>query len=108
MKTLRGLDSKPQLLEEVTDPKALAKVFTFRQLFKMVIGGTTAANGDESIDLTQIGLKLKGGGDISLEEADFKLIQKKVEGNEAKLTAMFQGQLLLKLKDAEKEDAPKA
>ena len=100
MKTLRGLDEKPQLLEEIAE-KDKDKVLSFRQLAKTVIGRCKADNGEESIDLTQVGLKLKAEGDVGLEDAEFKLLKAKVEKNEAELTALFQGQLLMKIRGSE-------
>jgi hypothetical protein len=103
MKTLTGLDQKPVLIDDTTDEKILESIPTFRKMLKIVAGNSQPKAGtDESIDLFQIGLKLKGEGDVQLEDADFKLLQSKTKDNPANFTSHILGQILLKFKDAEK------
>lgn len=104
MKTLKGLDQKPALIEDVADEKILATVLTFRKWLKIIAGNSPPKPGtEESIDLYQIGLKLKVDGDVLLEDAEFKLLQSKAKDNSSNLPSQILGQILLKFKDAEKE-----
>lgn len=102
MKTLTGLDTKPEPIEEST-PKEILETFpTYRKLLKNCIGISKAKDGDESIDLLQLGLKLKVEGDVSLEDAEFKMLKEKCSNNPLNWESHYQGQVMLKLKEAEK------
>ncbi len=104
MKTLTGLDQKPQLVEEPTDEKVIVLIPTFRTMLKRIAGNCEPKPGsEESIDLYQIGLKLAIEGDVQLEDAEFKLLFEKSKTNPTKFSSHVLGQLLLKFKDAERE-----
>lgn len=106
---LKGLNQKPETLEENPTPELLREVPTYRRLFKMIIGNSLAKDkSEESVDMVQIAMKLKIDDDsIPLEDAQFKLLREKVIDNYPKLTGMYQGQLLMlldKCKDDSKKD----
>ncbi len=104
VKTLKGLDEKPSLIEEVADEKVLEAIPTFRRMLRIIAGNSQPKPGtEESIDLVQIGLKLKVEGDVSLEDAEFKLLLAKAKDNRPDYSSQILGQILLKFKDAEKE-----
>ena len=108
MKTLKGLDQKPGTIEETTDERILEQIPSFRRLLKILVGNCVPKpNTDESVDLWQIGLKLKQEGDVQVEEAEFNLIRSKAKENPTQFTAHILGQLLNLLKEAEKPEAPK-
>jgi len=108
MKTLKGLDQKPVLIDDVTDEKVLETIPTFRKMLKIVAGNSQPKAGtDEAIDLFQIGLKLKSDGDVALEDAEFRLLHNKCKDNPANFTSHILGQILLMLKEAEKESEKK-
>lgn len=105
MKTLKGLDQKPETLETEGVPQnVLDTIPTFRRLFKILVGNCVPKpNTDEAADLWQIGLKLKCEGDVSIEDAEFKLLKNKAKENPTQFTAHILGQMLNKLSEAEKE-----
>lgn len=102
MKTLKNLDEKPLSFEDDVPESVRATMPTFRKLMKAAIGMTAAKNGEESVDLFQIGLKLAVDGDVQLEDAEFKLLNEACEKNPAQWIAHYQGQVIIKLRASEK------
>lgn len=101
MKTLKDLDAKPEPMQEDTPAEIIATFPTYRKLMKSAVGTTVAKSGEEAIDLVQLGLKLKIDGDVSIEDAEFKLLKEKCEANPMKWESHYHGQILLKLREAE-------
>lgn len=101
MKTIKNIDDKPSHFQEDVLPETMAALPTYRRMFKNAVGTVAARNGEEAIDLYQLGLKLKmEGSDISLEDAEFKLLKDTCEKNPAQWMAHFQAQVLLKIKES--------
>jgi len=105
MKTLKGLNSKPEVLDDNPNPELSKDIPTYRRLFKMVVGNSVAADkSEQAVDMVQIAMKLRIDEDsIPLEDAQFKILREKVIENQVKLTALFQGQLINLLDAADKE-----
>lgn len=105
MKTLKGLNSKPETLDENPTSELMKDIPTYRRLFKMVVGNSMATEKTEqAVDMVQIAMKLRIEDDsIPLEDAQFKLLREKVIDNQIRLTALFQGQMI-SLLDACKEE----
>ena len=105
MKTIKDIDSKPSPFEtgEIIPQDQLDLVPSYRKLFRTAVGIVTGeAGGEKSIDLFQIGMKLKSAGpDIDLENSEFTLLQEQCKKNPAQWIAHFHGQVLLKLKESE-------
>lgn len=103
MKKIKGLEDKLSPIEEL--PKGVdVKLPTYRAMFKAAVGNSLGKSGEESIDLYQVGMKLKIEGDsIDLEDAEFKLLREACEKNPAQWTAHYHAQVLMKLKEAEIE-----
>lgn len=102
MKTLKNLDEKPNLLEKNLPDDVLAKIPTFRQELKMLISNVAGKNSDETLDLYQAGLKLMlEGPDCSLEDAQFRILQTKVNENPLQRPVPIHAQLIEKFKQAE-------
>lgn len=101
MKTIKGIDDKPTHWQDDIAPEVLATIPSFRKMFKAALGMGAAKDGENAIDLFQVGLKLKVEGDISLEDAEFKLLKDRCSQNPAQWQAHFHGQVMLKLKEAE-------
>lgn len=104
MKTLRGLDQKPELIEEITDEKILETIPTIRKYLKIICNSQPKPGTDEGTDLHQIGLKLKIEGDVQLEDAEFKLLLSKAKDYPNPFWGGFiHGQILNKFKEADRE-----
>lgn len=104
MKTIKDVDTKPSHFQDDLPPEAEASMPTFRKMFKAAVGMGMAKDGENAIDLLQVGLKLKlDGADISLEDAEFKLLKERCSANPAQWVTHFHGQVMLKLQEAEKE-----
>lgn len=105
MKTLKGLNTKPEILDDKPTPELLKDIPTYRRLFKMVVGNSVASDKTEqAVDMVQIAMKLRIDEDsIPLEDAQFKLLREKVVENNIKLTALFQGQMLMLMDKCKKE-----
>lgn len=102
MKTIKGIEEKLSLVEDVA-PGADVQLPSYRQMFKAAVGNSLGKDGDNSIDLYQLGLKLKvEGKSLDLEDAEFKLLKTACETNPAQWKAHFHAQVLIKLKDSEK------
>ncbi len=84
-------------------PEERPKCPTFRRLLKNLMGGTKAKSGEESLDMIQIGLKLKLEGDIEVDNNEFRILKTKAEANTLEWNANWQGQVLLYLKKMETE-----
>jgi hypothetical protein len=105
MKTLKGLNSRPEILEENPTKEMIDDTPTFRRLFKIVIGNSLAKSGEQAVDCVQIAMKLRIDADqIELEDAQFKIIKDKVDDNPTKMPAIFQGQMRMLLDKCEKDD----
>jgi hypothetical protein len=101
MKKLTGLNEKVSPISD-DDPRAGDIMPTFRRIYRMAIGNSLAKSGDEAIDLFQLGLKLRQEeNEISLEDAEFRLLKESLARNAGQLVAHIQGQALLRLKTAE-------
>lgn len=102
MKTIKNIDEKPTSFDESLPPEEIARIPTYRKLFKAAVGLTTKNNPAEALDLYQMGLKLKiESPDVALEDAEFKLLEESCRQNPANWVAHYFAQVLLKLKGAE-------
>lgn len=102
MKTIKGLDEKPTSFDDDVPPEILAQLPTYRKMLKAALGLGAAKDGENAIDLLQIGLKLRlEGNDVSLEDAEFKLLKERCNENPAQWQAHYHGQVMLKLREAE-------
>ena len=106
MKILKGLNNKPEILEENPTAEMTKDVPTYRRLFKMVVGNSIAKEKtEEAVDMVQVAMKLRIDEDtIPLEDAQFKILREKVIDNDVKLTALFQGQMIILLDEAKKSN----
>lgn len=103
MKIIKNIDEKPTSFDENISPEALKQMPTFRKLFKAAIGMSTRSNGEQAIDLYQLGLKFKTEeNDISVEDSEFNLLKEACNQNPANWISHYHAQVMLKLKDAEK------
>lgn len=111
MKTLTRLNEHPShFMDEGMCPHCqqkisgldVSKVVAFRRLLLNQIGGSVADNGEESLDLNQLGLKLRQEQDsVDLEDAEFRLLKKYCERNQIRWVSHFQSQVLSLLKESE-------
>lgn len=104
MKTIKDVDAKPTHFQDDLPADAAAAMPTYRKMFKAAVGMGMAKDGENAIDLMQLGLKLKVDGDIQLEDAEFKLLKQRCSENPAQWLAHFHGQVMLKLREAEEAD----
>ncbi len=101
MKTIKSVDDKPSTFEENVPQNVLDTMPSFRKLFKAAIGLTVKSNGDQAIDLYQLGLKFKQDTpDISVEDAEFNLLKDACNSNPAGWHSHYHAQVMLKLKEA--------
>ena len=103
MITIKGIDAQTEHYEDVRPEEKEKLAFpTFRQLFISCLGGLPADNGEQAIDMYELGRKIKKAKEdyIELEDAEFKLLMEKVK-KFPKWGAFYQAQVLLKLKEAE-------
>ena len=106
MKTIKGLSSKPSLLEEGKGINNSAP--TLREMLRIAVGRSLAKGKEDGMERYQLGLKLMQDQDvIQLEDAEFKLLEKAVEENAPQFQVHYLGQLLLKLDEASKIKEPK-
>lgn len=103
MKTLVNIDTKPAPFEDNVSDDILLTIPSYRKLFRAAVGLCEAKDGENALDLIQIGLKLKCEGDVSIEDAEFKLLKETCSKNPCKWVANYHGQVMLKLKESEKE-----
>lgn len=101
MKTIKGVDEKPEHFQEDVPAEVIATIPTYRRMFKAAVGMGLSKGGENAIDLVQLGLKLRIEGDITLEDAEFKLLKERCSENPAQWQAHFHGLVMLKLKEAE-------
>lgn len=104
MKVIKSVDDRPSHFEEQLPADVMAQIPTFRRMFKSVCGMGLAKSGDEAVDLVQIGLKFSlAESDITLEDAEFKLLESRCAANPCGWQAHFHGQVMIKLREAEKK-----
>jgi hypothetical protein len=102
MKTIKDIDSKPIYYDENASENIISQMPSFRKMFRNAIGKMGARTGEEALDLFALGIKFKSSSsDISLEDAEFKLLSEVCEKNPDLWMSHFQAQVLLKLKEAE-------
>lgn len=109
MKRITGIDTKPEHYQEDVTAEAMEKMPTFRKMLIGVAGGCSSKGQEEALDLQQIVLKLRvlnEGDFVDLEEAQIRLLTKKVDENPQQYAAFFLAQIFQKLKDA--KEPPKA
>lgn len=99
MKTIKNIDSRPTHFDEGVDQSTVP---TYRNLLKGAIGICASNSPTEALDLYQIGMKLKlAESDISLEDAEFKLLKDKCDQNPSKWFSHIFAQVILFLREAE-------
>lgn len=102
MKTIKNVDAKPIHFQDDVPPEVIAQLPTYRKMFRAVCGMGLAKGGDQAMDLVQLGLKMQlDQPDISLEDAEFKLLKERCDQNVCQWQVGFHGQVMLKLKEAE-------
>lgn len=104
MKRIEGIDTKPEHYQDDVTPDVMEKMPTFRKMFIALAGGGSAKGQEEAMDIQQIVLKLRvlnsDGDYVDLEDAQMRLLRKKVEENTANYTAFFLAQLFEKMTKA--------
>ena len=104
MKRLAGLNEKPQHYYDDA-PENIAQVMpNFRKMYIGAVGGGSAKGLEEALDLQQIVLKLRVTNEsdyVDLEDAQIKLLTKKVEENTQNYSSFFLAQMFQKIKNAE-------
>lgn len=104
MKKINAVDERPTHFQDDITPEVAAQIPTYRKMFKAAVGMGMAKDGENAIDLMQLGLKLKvDGADIELEDAEFKLLKERCSANPAQWVAHFHGQVMFKLKQSEEK-----
>lgn len=107
MKKLMAIDKTIELLDG-NEVNPSMKLPTFRFLIQTVLNNQVPKNGEESLDINQVLLKLRQvEPDIELENAEFKILKEKVGENQAKMFQGPHGQLLAYLNACEKESEKK-
>lgn len=102
MKTIKNIDDKPPHFDVDIEPETLLRLPTYRKMFRSAIGNGLAKDGEAAMDLIQLGLKFtQVESDISLEDAEFKILKDRCASNTPQWAAHFHGLVLLKLKEAE-------
>lgn len=102
MKKIKDIDQKPSHFQDDVPAETIDQMPTYRKMFRAAVGMALGRSGEESIELYQIGLKLKlDGSELSLEDAEFKILKDKCQQNPVGWSAHFHAQCLLKLKEAE-------
>ena len=103
MKTINRLAEKPTHFREDISPEELENLPTFRRLFLNQLGGSQGENGEEAIEMYQLGLKIRSATEsVDLEDAQFKILKKVCEKNKIQWLSHFHAQVLLLLKESEK------
>jgi hypothetical protein len=106
MKTITGLENRMKHFSD--DPKlAMEEMPTLRRMLLNLLGAARTASGEESLSLWDIGLKIRREekSEITLEDAEFKLIKQKIDENGIGWVAHYHAQMLLCIREAEKASA---
>jgi len=102
MKIIKNVDAKLSHFSDDFQESEGQQLPTYRRLFKAAVGMTMGKNPEDTIDLYQLGLKIKiDGVDIELEEAEFRMLSAACKNNPAQWTSHYHGQVLLKLGESE-------
>ena len=109
MKTIKDVDQKLEYFIESAelDEKARKKleddIPTYRQLYRAAVSMAVSKSGTEAIDAYQVSLKLRTAEpNVSLEDAEFRLLKNTCEANPVGWMAFFHAQAILRLQAAEK------
>jgi hypothetical protein len=103
MKVIKNVDDKIESLIDDPTPEIMEMADSYRRLIKVFVGNSIGSSGEEAVELVQIAFKMRQAQpDIELEDHEFTVLKKKVDENALKIPARFHGQLVLKLREAEK------
>ena len=103
MKTIKRLLEKPTHYNEAASPEENEILPTFRRLLLNQLGASPGENGEEAIEMYQIGLKIRSANEsVELEDAEFKILKKVCEKNKIQWLSHFHAQVLLLLRESEK------
>ena len=103
MKTIKNVDDNLQSFNDELSEEEKRSLPTYRKAFKAILGMVLNNDPEKALDLAQVGLKFTlAQPDISLEDAEFKLLKEATNKNPSQLLNHFWAQILTKLKDAEK------
>lgn len=104
MKTIRGLNQKLVPIDDQPSQELIDGLPTLGNIMRMMICNSMAKDGEEAIEIYNIGNKIKKDTDIlELEDAQFKIVKDKVFANKCNpaVFAAFHAQVLLKVREAE-------
>jgi hypothetical protein len=108
MKVIKGIAGKLELFS-LKDEVELDKS-SFKDVFRTIISLSLGKSADQSLEMLELGMKIKHNkeADLELEDAEFKLLKEKVEANLTQQPAFFHAQLLKKLKESENDSSKKS
>ena len=100
MKTIKGLNTKPVSVDEEVE---MEEASTFKRYMKDQVALHIPKGGQNSIELYQVGLKLKQTEDeIAFEDAEFNLLKSTINQNPAGQRNHIHAQICMLLNEAEK------
>lgn len=95
MKTVTGIDAKAHHFVDEMTPEEQSVIPTYRRLMLNALGGSKAKDAEESVDMYQALLKIRGASDkVDLEDAEFRLVLNKCKENAIGWPAIWQGQII--------------
>lgn len=108
MKVIKGVSEKLDVFTLSEDGETKDKA-SFKDTFRTIVSLSLGKSSEQALEMFELGLKLKNckEDDLSLEDAEFKLLKEKVEANMTQQAAFFHAQLLKKLKEAENDSSAK-
>lgn len=108
MKRLLGLDRRLDHFDRSAPQHAKDDLPPLRKMFLDVLGGSPADNGEQSILMYRLGIKIADApvDSLELEDAEFNLLKDKCLKNGLRWMAHYQAQVILRLQEAEKVGKP--
>jgi hypothetical protein len=103
MKTIKGLEKRIQHFNE-EDKVSPNELPTVRRMILNLLGAGKAKDGDEALAMWDLGLRIRRAedSDITIEDADFKLINEKVKENILGWSAHYHAQMLLIMRETQR------
>lgn len=106
MKTIVGLDEKPESIFEIpaeVQEQVRGAMPSYREMMIAAVGGSRAASELQAMEIHAIVRKLRVKNkdqSVQLEDAELSLLTEKIRENAAGEKAFYQAQVFFKLKEA--------
>lgn len=107
MKTLKNLDEKLIHFDIEAKEEEIKLLPSKRRALLLMVGSAKGKDGEDSLNILQLGFKLRVVGDVQLNDIEFRLLERIINENPLGWPGFIHGQILNYLSERETENDSK-